>query len=75
MGRRRRALLSFVTAVVAAAAPLQVLHLALELAPVLQLQLHDAPSGAGFEPRHDTPLPIKANYSILKHRRSVDEAD
>jgi hypothetical protein len=34
--------------------PLQVLHLAFELAPVLQF--HDAPSGVGVEPRHDAPL-------------------
>ena len=37
--------------------PLQVLRLALKLAPVLQL--HDAPSGAGVEPRHDAPLPVE----------------
>ena len=37
--------------------PLQVLHLALKLASILQL--HDAPSGAGVEPRHDAPLPVE----------------
>ena len=36
---------------------LQLLRLALKLAPVIQL--HDAPSGAGVEPRHDAPLPVE----------------
>ena len=35
---------------------LQVLHIALKLAPVLQL--HHAPSGVGVEPCHDAPLPV-----------------
>ena len=52
VGRRRRRQL------------LQVLHLALKLAPVLQL--HDAPSGAGVEPRHDAPLPVE-----LLHLKAV----
>ncbi len=44
--------------------PLQVLHLALKLAPVLQL--HDAPSGVGVEPRHDAPLTVQ-----LLHLKAV----
>jgi hypothetical protein len=36
---------------------LQVLCLALKLAPVLQL--HDASSGGGIEPCHDAPLPVE----------------
>ena len=50
-GRRRRHLL-------------QVLRLALKLAPVLQL--HEAPPGAGVEPRHDAPLPVE-----LLHLKAV----
>ena len=42
--------------------PLQVLHLALKLAPVLQL--HDAPSGVGVEPRHDAPLPVQLGLGL-----------
>ena len=44
--------------------PLEVLRLALKLAPVLQL--HHAPSGVGVEPRHDTPLPVQ-----LLHLKAV----
>ena len=44
--------------------PLQVLRLALKLAPVLQL--HHAPSGVGVEPRHDAPLPVQ-----LLHLKAV----
>ena len=42
--------------------PLQVLRLALKLAPVLQL--HDAPSGVGVEPRHDAPLPVQLGLGL-----------